>query len=173
MILFRLFMVFSKIGFFAFGGAYSFLPLLEREVVQTHHWLDKPEFLEVLGITRMFPGAISIKFATYTGYHVAGVPGAVVANVANLLAPILFIMLASLLYSKYKDIPFVKAGLEMVQYTVFAMIIAVAVRLVDVSQVFQFKSLLVIAAAFSLCTFTKIHPALIIMGAGVFGAILR
>ena len=173
MVMLKLFMVFSKIGLFAFGGAYSFLPLIEAEVVQNHHWLDKPEFLDVVGIARMFPGAISIKFATYTGYKVAGVPGAIVANIANLLPPVLFVMLASLLYSRYKDITFVKAGLEMVQYAVFAMIIAVAVQLVDKSHIFQLKYVIIIAGTFTLFLCTKLHPALIIIGVGVLGAILR
>ncbi len=173
MVMLKLFMVFSKIGLFAFGGAYSFLPLIESEVVQNHHWLDKPEFLDVVGIARMFPGAISIKFATYTGYKVAGVPGAIVANIANLLPPVLFVMLASLLYSKYKDIPFVKAGLEMVQYAVFAMIIAVAVQLVDKSHIFQLKYVAIIVGTFALFLCTKLHPALIIIGVGALGAILR
>ncbi len=173
MVILKLFMVFSKIGLFAFGGAYSFLPLIESEVVQNHHWLDKPEFLDVVGIARMFPGAISIKFATYTGYKVAGIPGAIVANIANLLPPVLFVMLASLLYSRYKDIPFVKAGLEMVQYAVFAMIIAVAVQLVDKSHIFQLKYIVIIAGTFALFLCTKLHPALIIIGVGALGAILR
>ncbi len=173
MVMLKLFMVFSKIGLFAFGGAYSFLPLIETEVVQNHHWLDKPEFLDVVGIARMFPGAISIKFATYTGYKVAGVPGAIVANIANLLPPVLFVMFASLLYSRYKDITFVKAGLEMIQYAVFAMIIAVAVQLVDKSHIFQLKYVVIIAGTFVLFLCTKLHPALIIIGVGVLGAILR
>ncbi len=173
MVMLKLFMVFSKIGLFAFGGAYSFLPLIEAEVVQNHHWLDKPEFLDVVGIARMFPDAISIKFATYTGYKVTGVPGAIVANIANLLPPVLFVMLASLLYSRYKDITFVKAGLEMVQYAVFAMIIAVAVQLVDKSHIFQLKYVVIIAGTFALFLCTKLHPALIIIGVGVLGAILR
>ncbi|MHC4098690.1 MAG: chromate transporter [Planctomycetota bacterium] len=172
MVLCKLFIVFSKIGLFAFGGAYSFLPLIEREVVENNRWLDKTEFLEVVGITKMFPGAISIKFATYTGYKLAGVPGAIVANFANLLPPVLFIMFASLLYSKYKDIPFVKASLQMAQYAIFAMIIAVAIQLVDKSHVFQFKYIIVIVASFVLFLFTKIHPAFIIMGAGALGAML-
>ena len=173
MVMLKLFMVFSKIGLFAFGGAYSFLPLIESEVVQNHHWLDKPEFLDVVGIARMFPGAISIKFATYTGYKVAGVPGAIVANIANLLPPVLFVMLASLLYSKYKNIPFVKASLETIQYAVFAMIIAVAVQLVDKSHIFQFKHVFVIVGTLALFLCTKLHPAIIIIGAGALGAMLR
>jgi chromate transporter len=172
MVLLELFIAFSRIGLFAFGGAYSFLPLIEREVVQNHHWLDKPEFLEVLGIVRVLPGAISIQFATYTGYKVAGVPGAIVANFANLLPAVLFIILASLAYSMYRDVPFIKAGLQMVQYAIFAMIIAVAIQLVDKTQVFQFKYLLVVVASFVLFFLTKIHPAFIIIGAGLLGAML-
>lgn len=172
MVLLELFIAFSRIGFFAFGGAYSFLPLIEREVVQNHHWLDKPEFLEVLGITKVVPGAISVKFATYTGYKVAGVTGAVVANFAILLPAVLFIILASLVYSKYKDVPFIKAGLEMIQYTIFAMIIAVAIQLVDKTQIFQLKYLLVIIASFLLFFLTKIHPAFVIIAAGLLGAML-
>lgn len=172
MVLLELFIAFLRISFFAFGGAYSFLPLVEREVVQNHHWLDKPEFLEVLGIVRVLPGGISIKFATYTGYKVAGVPGAVVANFANLLPPVLFIILALLVYSKYKDVPFVKASLQMVQYAVLAMIIAVAIQLVDKSQIFQLKYLFVIVVSLLLFVLTKLHPAFIIVGAALFGALI-
>ena len=85
MILFKLFLSFFRIGLFAIGGAYSFLPLIQREVVEKYHWLTKEEFLEVLGVVQIFPGAISIKFATYTGYKMAGVPGAIMANIGNLL----------------------------------------------------------------------------------------
>ncbi len=112
MVILKLFMVFSKISLFAFGGAYSFLPLIQTEVVQNHHWLNESEFLDVAGITKLFPGAISIKFATYTGYKVAGIPGTIIANLANLLPPVFFVMVASLLYSRYKDIPFIKAGFD-------------------------------------------------------------
>jgi len=172
MVLLKLFIAFSRIGFFAFGGGYSFLPLIEREVVQNYHWLDKPEFLEVLGIATVVPGAISVKFATYTGYKVAGVPGAVVANFANVFPAVLFIIVALLIYSKYKDVPFVKAGLEMVQYAIFAMIIAVAIQLVDKSQVFHLKYLFVIVVSFVLFMVTKVHPAFIIIAAGLFGALI-
>ena len=173
MLLFKLFVAFSKISLFAFGGAYSFLPLIEHEVVQNHHWLDKAEFLEITGITKLFPGAISVKFATYTGYKVAGIPGAIVANFANLLPTVLLIMLASLAYSKYKDIPFVKAGLAMIQYAVFAVIISVSIRLIDREQIFEPKYLLIMVISFVLSLFTKTHPGLIILGAGLLGAIIR
>lgn len=173
MVILKLFIVFSKISLFAFGGAYSFLPLIQTEVVQNHHWLNKSEFFDVAGITKLFPGAISIKFATYTGYKVAGIPGALIANLANLLPPILFVMLASLLYSRYKDIQFIKAGFEMVQYAIFAMIVAVAIQLVDKSQIFQLRHVIIIMASFGLFFYAKVHPAFIIVATGILGAVLR
>ena len=121
----------------------------------------------------MFPGAISIKFATYTGYKVAGIPGAIIANLANLLPPILFVMVSSLLYSRYKNIQFIKAGFEMVQYTIFALIIAVAIQLVEKSQVFQLRHIIIIIASFGLFFYAKIHPAFIIVATGILGAVLR
>jgi chromate transporter len=172
MILIKLFFIFLRVGFFAIGGAYSFLPLLEKELVENNQWLDKPEFSEVVGMAKIFPGAISIKFATYTGYKVAGVPGAIVANLANLLPPVFFMLLVSLVYARYKNIAVIKASLEMVRYAVFAMIIAIAIKLIDTNQVIQVKYLVVIIISFVLFTLTKVHPAFIIIGACAYGAIL-
>jgi chromate transporter len=173
MILLKLFLVFFKVGLFAIGGAYSFLPLVEKEVVRNHQWVGRPEFLEVTGMVEIFPGAISIKFATYTGYKVAGVPGAIVANVANLLPPVLFMVAASWLYSRYRDARPVAAALQMVRYAVFAMIIAIATRLVDTSRLLEPRVLFVVILAFLLLTVTKVHPAFIILGAAFYGGLIR
>ena len=172
MILLKLFLVFFKVGLFAIGGAYSFLPLVEQEVVRGQRWMSRSEFLEVTGMVEIFPGAISIKFATYTGYQVAGIPGAIVANVANLLPPVLFIMAASLVYSRYRESPRVGAALQMVRYAVFAMIVAVAMRLVDRGHLLEPKVVLVVVLSFLLLTLTRTHPAFIILGAAVLGAVV-
>lgn len=173
MILLKLFLAFLRVGFFAIGGAYAFLPLMEKELVEKYHWLDKPEFLEVVGMTELFPGAISIKFATYTGYKVAGVPGAIVANVANLLPPVFCMLLASLVYAKYRNIPALKAALEMVRFAVIALVIAIAIKLVDKNQLIQLKYLVVVVVSLALFTLTKIHPAFIIIGAAIYGGLIN
>jgi chromate transporter len=171
--LLSLFTAFLKIGFFAIGGAYSFLPLTEKEVVECHRWLDRSEFLEVTGMVELFPGAISIKFATYVGYKVAGIPGAIVANIANLLPPLVCMIVASFFYIRFAREPWAKAGLTMVRYAVFAMIIAVALKIVDKSHLVDLKVLPVIIVAFLLMMLTKVHPALIIVGAALYGGLVR
>ena len=170
MILLKIFFSFLKIGLFAIGGAYSFLPLIEKEVVERYQWLTKEEFLEVLGVVKVFPGAISIKFATYTGYKVAGISGAVVANIGNLLSPVVLILIATYFYSKYKETPRIKSAFETIQLVIFAMIIAVAFQSVTLSQLSSIRSIAIIVMAFVLFVFTKVEPALIILGAGLIGA---
>jgi chromate transport protein ChrA len=61
----------------------------------------------------------------------------------------------------------------MIQYAVFAMIIAIAVQLVDREHFFELKHLLVVAVSFVLFIFAKTHPGFIIIGAGLLGALFR
>lgn len=169
----NLFFAFLRIGLFAIGGAYSFLPLIEKEVVERYHWLTKEEFLDISGVTKVFPGAISIKYATYTGYKIGGVMGAIFANLGNILAPMLLVIFASVFYIRYKDSLAVKSALDTIRLTVFAMIIAVAFQAVDIHTLAQIRSLLVIVLSFIVFMYTKIHPAIVIILAGVIGFILR
>ncbi len=173
MLLIKLFISFFKTGLLAIGGAYAFIPLLEREVVEKYNWLTKEEFLDILGIVKVFPGAISIKYATYTGYKIAGVLGAVAANLGNLLAPAVLVLFASFFYIKYRNLPAVVRAFNMIQLVVFSMIIAVAFQLVAPDQLLNLKNLIIILASFALFIYTKIHPALIIIGAGILGILSR
>ena len=61
----------------------------------------------------------------------------------------------------------------MVQYAVFAMIIAVGIQLVDKVGVFQLRNSIVVLAAFALFVLTKIHPAFIIIGAALYGGLFE
>jgi len=83
-VLWDLFFSFFKVGMISFGGAYSLIPDIEREVVKNNNWLSPDELMNILSITGFVPGAISIKFATYTGYKMAGILGVLAANSGNL-----------------------------------------------------------------------------------------
>jgi len=172
-ILINLFLAFLRVGLFAIGGAYSFLPLIEREVVQRYRWLTKEEFLDVQGITQVFPGAISIKYATYTGYKMAGFLGAFIANLGNILAPTLLVIFASSFYAKYKNASVFQGAFGAIRFCVFAMIIAVAFQTVDIRNLMQFRSILIIILSFAMFIFTKIHPAIIIILAAILGGIWK
>jgi chromate transporter len=173
MIYMQLFISFFKIGLFAIGGAYSFLPLTEKEVVERHHWLTRAEFLDVSGLVKRFPGAISVKYATYVGQKMAGIWGVLVANLANLLAPACFVLFATFMMNKYKAFPPVKNAFQMVQLVVFAMIIATAFQTIQLKALTSWPSMIVVVAAFILFMYTKIEPAVIIVAAAALGVLLH
>ena len=126
--LFNLFISFLKIGSFSFGGAYSLLPLIEDEVVKNHNWLTQEEFLKVLGMVEVIPGAISIKFATFTGYKVAGVPGAVIANLGNIITPAVLIILVTIFYSRFESNIYISKAFEGIKFAVIGVIVAMMIK---------------------------------------------
>lgn len=173
MVLLNLFLAFLRVGLFAIGGAYSFLPLIEKEAVEKYNWLTKEEFLDILGIVKIFPGAISIKYATYTGYKIAGIAGAIAANLGNLVSPMLLVTFASVVYIKYKDVPALKNAFGMIQLVMFSMIISVAFQVININQLIQPRNLCVVVISSIIFLYTKVNPALIIICAGILGAFLK
>lgn len=172
-VLINLFLVFFRISLFAIGGAYSFLPLIEKEAVIRSQWLTKEEFLDIAGVNQIFPGAISIKYATYTGYKIAGIFGAIFANLGNILAPAILMMFFLFIYARFKEFPRAQSALEAVRLVVFAMIIAVAFQTVNIDKIVNIKSVAIIILSFILFIYTKIHPALVIVLAGITGIIWK
>lgn len=173
MALVNLFLAFLRIGLFAVGGAYSFLPLIEREVVERYHWLSREEFLDILGVTQVFPGAISIKYATYTGYKIGGISGAISANLGNILAPMLLVIFASVFYTRHKGSAHFKGAFDAARLSVFAMIIAVAFQVINAHSLLQVKNILIVVVSFAIFIYTKVHPAIVIILAAIAGAFWR
>jgi len=96
-----------------------------------------------------------------------------VANLGNFFAPAIILVIASSLYIKYKSLPGVKGAFNFIQLAMFAMIVAVAFQLINLNQLFQLKNLSIIIISFILFMSTKIHPAFIIILAGILGAIFK
>lgn len=88
----ELFAVFFQIGALAFGGGYAALPLIQRYVVEQNAWLSIAEFTDLVSLSQMTPGPIAINAATFVGTKVAGIPGAVVATLANVTPQFILMM---------------------------------------------------------------------------------
>jgi len=79
--LFQLAALMLRIDLFAFGGGFASLPLMFHEVVNAMGWLDGNTFMDGIALGQVTPGPIIIT-ATFVGYLVRGIPGALVATAA-------------------------------------------------------------------------------------------
>jgi chromate transporter len=79
--LFELAILMSKVDLLAFGGAFGSVPLMFHEIVEARGWMDAPTFLNGIALGQFTPGPIVIT-ATYVGYLLHGILGAIVATLA-------------------------------------------------------------------------------------------
>lgn len=169
----QLFVVYTKIGIFGFGGGYAMLSLIQHEVVDKHHWLSLAEFTDVIAISQMTPGPVGINSATYIGYTVTGnVWGAVLATVAVLLPSFLMVLAISMFFTKFRQNRYVSAAFTGLRPVTIGLIAAAALILMNKDNFIDYKSVLIFIAAFLLCWKFRIHPILMICLAGIAGLIL-
>lgn len=168
--LWDLFFSFLKVGMFSFGGAYSLLPVIEKEVVQNNQWLTHDEFMQTLSIVEFVPGAISIKFATFTGYKTAGVLGAIAANLGNLLFPaLLMVALYHLLFHIGKNQKLINA-FNSIKFAIIGMIIVIMLKyLFKGSFEPKFMIFLVLGAVMAIF---NVHPAIIVVCVGLLSLVI-
>ena len=80
--LFDLFFTFVRIGGLTFGGGYAMLPMLQKEVVDKKKWASEEELMDYYAIGQCTPGVIAVNTATFIGYKISGISGAVSATLA-------------------------------------------------------------------------------------------
>lgn len=88
----KLFTTFAKIGAFTFGGGWAMISIIEREIVDKHHWLDRSEFLDLLAVAQSLPGILAVNISVVVGDKLRGLKGSVAAA-AGTIAPSFLIIL--------------------------------------------------------------------------------
>lgn len=92
----RLFLTFFKIGAFTFGGGWAMISIIEREIVDKNHWLEKDSFLDLLAIAQSLPGILAVNIAAVIGDNLKGGKGAVVSAAGTILPSFIIILLIAI-----------------------------------------------------------------------------
>lgn len=88
----RLFATFFKIGAFTFGGGWAMISIIEREIVDKYHWIDRKEFLDLLAVAQSLPGILAVNISVAVGDKLRGLKGSICAA-AGTIAPSFMIIL--------------------------------------------------------------------------------
>lgn len=189
LILLKLFITFTKIGIFNFGGGYAMLSLIQDEVVHKNHWLTTAEFTDIVAISQSTPGPIGINCATYTGYTAVvneglpawvGVIGALIASLSIMWLPFILMIAISRYLIKNKDSRHVKSIFAMLRPAIVGLLAAAAIMLMSVENfgspsqnTFVFiVSIIIFLFAFIGTRLFKVHPILMILLCGVAGLLI-
>lgn len=88
----QLFLSFLKIGVFTFGGGWAMISIIEREIVDKRHWIEREDFLDLLAIAQSLPGILAVNIATAVGDKMRGAKGSVAAALGTILPSFLIIL---------------------------------------------------------------------------------
>lgn len=102
MIFVRLYWEFFKTGLFAVGGGMATLPFLQN-IGETTGWYTYGDLMNMLAVSESTPGPIGINMATYVGFTVGGVPGAVIATLGEVTPSIIVILIVAAVLRSFRD----------------------------------------------------------------------
>lgn len=119
---------FMKIGSIAFGNAATILPIMQQAVVDEHHWLTGPQFAAAIAFGQITPGPM-LNSATFVGYHIAGLPGALAATGAIFAPSIVMTMIFTELFVHVRHLALVRAAIRGVMAAFVGMLAWVVVSL--------------------------------------------
>lgn len=161
---------FLKVGSVLYGSGYVLIAFLEGGLVQETGWLTQAQLLDALAIGQFTPGPI-LSTATFVGYIIEGVPGAMVATVGIFLPAFLLVGLLNPLIPRLRASAWLSAFLDAVNAAAVALMLAVSV---DIGRqvLFSVESLLICGAATLAVFVFRIGSVWVILGGAVAGALL-
>ena len=189
MIYLQLFYEFFKAGLFAIGGGMATIPFL-YDMSDKMGWFTYADLANMVAISESTPGPIGINMATYVGYTLRGVPGAVTATVGLITPSIIIILIIAKFLQAFKDSPLVDAAFYGLRPASTGLIAAaglsvLALVLVNpgvsegagILELINIKSILLIAVLYyftAVCKKTKgLHPVCFIAASAVVGIVFQ
>ena len=170
-VLWELFAAFARIGALTFGGGYAMIPMLEREVVNRHHWATEEELMDYYAVGQCTPGVIAVNVATFVGYKIAGPVGGVFATLGVVTPSLLIILLIASVLQNLADVPAVKSAFAGIRVCVCVLIFNAVIKLWKKAVVDK-AALALFLLVFLLSLFTDLSPVVFVVVCAAAGILL-
>lgn len=124
MLYLRLFLSFTKIGFFSFGGM-TMIPIINEEVLK-YGWMTSAEVMDIVAIAEMTPGSLGINCATFVGLRSGGIPGALCATLGTMMPSLTLCLAAACFIHRFRDNATLNTLLKGIRPVCLGMLLAIA-----------------------------------------------
>ena len=188
MILLRLFWEFFKTGLFAVGGGMATLPFL-YSIAERTGWFTAAQLTDMIAVSESTPGPIGVNMATYVGFTVAGVPGAIIATLGLIAPEVIIILIIARVLQQFRQNKLVDAAFYGLRPCSIGLIAAAGLLVVKVAmlhtdlyfqtgrlaELVDWKAIALAAVLLVLTRWVKktkkLHPIVFILGSAVVGVV--
>lgn len=129
-ILCELFLTFSKIGLFTFGGGYAMISIIENICVENKKWISHDEMMDITVIAESTPGPIAINCATFVGFKQAGFFGSAAATLGIVFPSFVIIYLISMFLDRFLEITLIANAFRGIKAAVGILILNAAINMI-------------------------------------------
>lgn len=165
-----LFLVMLKIGATVFGGGYVLVAFLRSDLVVRLRWLTERQLLDAIAIGQVTPGPL-FTAATFVGYVLSGIPGALLATVGVFLPAFVLVGVSGPLVPKIRNSPAAGAALDGVNVAALALMMVVSVQL-GRTAIVDWTTLLIALLSAVLLFRYRVNSAWLVMGGAGLGGLL-
>ena len=159
-----------RIGLFTFGGGYAMLPMIEKEIIERHHWTTEDEVMNYYAIAQCTPGVIAVNVSTFVGYFQSGVLGALASTLGLISPSILIISAIAGILTSFSDLAVVQHALAGIRIAVCILMSTSIIKLFKKGVVDVYTSV-IFGAALIVAVLTNVPTVLLVIGAGVLGVV--
>lgn len=170
--LWKLFIVFCRIGGFTFGGGYAMLPLIQKEIVEKNKWATDEEIIDYYAIGQCTPGIIAVNTATFIGYKRKGIIGALVATLGMIFPSVVIITVITAFFTNFQEYTVIKHAFAGIRAAVVALVANTIVQMWG-KTVKDWIGIIIFAAAFSSIAFMKVSPIVVVIISAIVGIAIK
>ncbi len=193
LLLWKIFILYSRVSLFSWGGGPASLALMQRETTtalwvppgttEAIPWATPLEFSDAVALGNALPGPVAPQVSAYVGYKMAGLPGAVAAAAGTVLPTTILMLVMIVYFFKIKDSTTVQSMLRAVRPVVVGLLLWTAYDMaytvfgvnklgIGTSLTVGWDKLLIVLITFAILTLTKVNPVFVIFGAAVLGGMV-
>ena len=159
--LWKIFLVFAKIGAFTIGGGIPMIAAIKSELTEKG-WLKDEDFIDIITLAQTAPGLFAVNISILTGHKLRGTKGSVVATIASCLPPFLIILLVAIFFTSFKDNEYVISAFKGIRPVVVALIGVPMIDMIKATKMRWWSWVIVVSSMVLVC-FMSVSPIYILI----------